>query len=104
MKDTAIVCFSQDQTLSLENLSLERGGKPLAATIAVGTISFISKTGNKEACSLLCWVRLESGVLLLHTDKWEDALCKRPLSSAVIPLFLHGHTFHALVTRRRMAW
>lgn len=98
MKDTAIVCFSQDQSLSLENLSLERGGKPIEATTAVG------KTAkHKEVCSLLCWVRLKSGVLLLHTDKWEDALCKKALSAPLIPLFLHGHTFHALVTRRRMA-
>lgn len=58
MEDTAIIYFSQDQGLSLENLSLQGGGKSSATTIILSTTSFCIKIGNKEACSLLCWVRL----------------------------------------------
>lgn len=77
MKDTAVIYFSQDQGLSLENLSLEGDGKSPATTITVGTISFCLKIGKKAACSLLCWVRLESDVLLLHTNKKEDPLTRK---------------------------
>lgn len=98
MKDTAIIYFSQGWSLSLGNLSLEGGGNSLATTITVPTIYFYIQIGNKEAYSLLCWVRLQSDVLLLGTDRWEDHLCKRAMSSALIALFLHGHIFHVQVT------
>lgn len=72
MKDTAIIYFSQGWSLSLGNLSRKR--QKLSCNYHYCTYHLFLYPNRKQAgiSPNLCWVRLQSDVLLLGTDRWED--------------------------------